>query len=287
MGRVREYYQLAKPGIVKGNLLSLLAGYFLATSLYGFDLLALVGVLLGTALVIASGCVYNNYLDRHIDAKMDRTKNRALVLHTISASDALVYATILGVIGLGVLWLLVNPLVTLLGAIGLVWYVCIYGFAKRQTPWSTLIGTACGAIPPVAGYAATSGQLDLAALLLFVILVVWQMPHFYAIAIRREAEYRAGGIPVLAVVKGAKLTKQRIVAYMVVFCATVPLLSVYGYTGLTYLVLSIALAVYWLTIALRTWHEPDDKKWAGRIFGVSLLVLLIQSGLIATGHILP
>ena len=287
MGRAREYYQLAKPGIVKGNLLSLLAGYFFAASLYGFDLVALLGALLGTTLVIASGCVYNNYLDRHIDAKMNRTKQRALVLNTISARSALIYATVLGVLGLGSLWLLVNPLVTLLGFIGLVWYVCIYGLAKRHTPWSTLIGTVCGAIPPVAGYVAITGHLDPAAIILFVILVVWQMPHFYAIAIRREDEYRAGGIPVLAVVKGAAITKQRIIVYMLVFCFTTPLLSLLGGAGLTYVVLSVALSAYWLTTALRTWREPDDKKWAGRIFGTSLLVLLIQSALIATGHVFP
>lgn len=287
MEQVREYYRLAKPGIVYGNLLSLFAGYFLAASLYGFNLVALVGVVLGTALVIASGCVYNNYLDRHIDAKMDRTKKRALVENRVSGKNALIYATILGVVGLGMLWALVGLLVMIIGLIGHVWYVCIYGFAKRTTPWSTLIGSVCGATPPVAGYVAITGQLDLAAGILFAILTVWQMPHFYAVAIRREEEYRAGGIPVLAVVKGVHTTKQRVIAYMLLFCLTTPLLSVFGYTGVTYVVLSAALSVYWLTVALRTWNEPNDKKWAGRIFGVSLLVLLLQSALIATGHLLP
>lgn len=283
----REYYQLTKPGIVRGNLLSLLAGYFLAACLYGFDVVALIGVVVGTSLTIASGCVFNNYLDRHIDAKMARTKKRALVRQTIANQHALIYGVILGLVGLGVLWLMVNPLVTVLGFIGFIWYVYIYGFAKRHTPWSTLIGSVCGAVPPVAGYAAVTGQLDAAAIILFVILTVWQMPHFYAIAIRREDEYRDGGIPVLAVVKGASVTKKRIIAYIVLFCFTTPLLTLCGYTGMTYLILSVALGVYWLTVALRTWNEPDDKKWAGRIFGISLLVLLIQSTVIATGHLLP
>lgn len=287
MERVREYYWLAKPGIIWGNLIALFAGYFLAASIYGFDLVVLVGVVVGTALTIASGCVYNNYLDRHIDAKMDRTKKRALVQNRVSGRNALIYATILGVLGLALLWLLVSALVTVLGFIGLVWYVYIYGLAKRYTPWSTLIGSVCGAIPPVAGYVAITGYLDLAAITLFAILTVWQMPHFYAIAIRREEEYRAGSIPVLAVIRGVKATKQRIIAYMVLFCVTTPLLSVFGYTGLTYVVISLALSLYWLTIAIKTWNERDDKKWAGRIFSVSLLVLLLQSALIASGHILP
>lgn len=287
MERLREYYQLTKPGIVRGNLISLVAGYVLAGTLYGFDVMAFVGVFIGTALVIASGCVFNNYVDRHIDAKMERTKKRALVRHTISNRAALVYATILGVVGIGLLWLIVNPLATIIGIVGLVWYVIIYGYAKRHTPWSTLVGTVCGATPPLAGYVAITGQLDAAAVILFAILTVWQMPHFYAIAIRREADYRAGGIPVLAVVKGAAVTKTRIVAYLVLFCLTTPLLSLYGYTGMVYLVGSITLALYWLGDALRTWSEPDDMKWAGRVFGISLLVLFAQSVLIATGHILP
>ena len=287
MEQIREYYQLAKPGIVRGNLLSLLAGYFLAASLYGFDLLALVGVLVGTALVIASGCVFNNLLDRNIDAKMERTKKRALVRHTISLRAAIVYGVMLGGVGFCFLWFLTNPLATAIGVLGIVWYVIIYGYAKRHTPWSTLIGSVCGATPPVAGYVAISGALDPAAIILFLILTIWQMPHFYAIAIRREDEYRAGGLPVLAVVKGAMVTKKRILAYMILFCLITPWLTLLGYTGMTYLVLSVALSVYWLTVAVRTWNEPNDRKWAGRIFGISLLVLLLQSVIIATGHLLP
>lgn len=284
---IREYYLLAKPGIVRGNALSLLAGYFLAAGLYGFDLKALLAVLFGSSLVIASGCVSNNYLDRAMDAKMPRTRKRALVTGSIRPGAALAYAAVLGAAGFTILWLFTNPLTVLLGAAGFVWYVFVYGLAKRMTPWSTLIGTVCGAIPPVAGYAAISGRIDGAAIILFAILTVWQMPHFYAIAIRRAAEYRAGGVPVLAVVRGVRVTKRRIIAYMILYCLTVPFLTIFGYTGLTYLVLSVASGAYWLIVALHTWGEPDDKKWAARIFGVSLLVLLVQSVLIATGSLLP
>ena len=129
MSRFKDFYYLAKPGIVRGNMLSLAAGYILAATLYGFDLLALVGVLIGTACVIASGCVFNNYLDRSIDAKMKRTKERALVLHTVSNRAALLYGSGLGLVGFASLWFLTNPLTTLIGLVGFVWYVVIYGFA--------------------------------------------------------------------------------------------------------------------------------------------------------------
>jgi len=285
--KIREYYHLVKPGIVRGNSLSLLAGYFLAASIYGFDLVALIGVLIGSSLVIASGCVFNNVLDRRIDAKMERTKNRALVQGTVSKQAALIYGMILGTIGVGFLWILVNPLVTLLGLIGFIWYVFIYGLAKRKTPWSTLIGTVCGAIPPVAGYAAITNNIDVAAILLFAVLMIWQMPHFYAIAIRRRSEYKKGGIPILSVVKGDERTKKSIIVYIGVFCAVAPLLTLFGYTGLIYAVGSVALGAWWLVVGIRTWRESDNKKWAGRMFGTSLVVLLVQSVLIATGHLLP
>lgn len=287
MERVRDYYLLCKPGIIQGNALSLLAGHILAVTLYGFNAWLMLAVLVGTSLVIGSACVFNNILDREMDKRMQRTRDRALVRGTLSGRAAFIYGALVGIGGFAVLWVWVNPLVTLLGVISFVWYVAIYGYAKRTTPWSTLIGSVCGAMPPVAGYVAVTGSIDVAAVILFAILTVWQMPHFYALAIRRKDEYALATWPVLPVVRGVEATKRRIVAYMVLFCLTSPLLSVAGYMGMTYFVASVALAVYWLTIAVRTWHEPNDHKWAGRTFGVSLLVLTVQSGLIAVGHILP
>lgn len=287
MSAFRDYYQLAKPGIVRGNLISLAAGYVLAVSLYGFDPRALIGVLFGTAFVIASGCVFNNYLDRSIDAKMKRTKERALVTHAISGRAALTYGAALGILGFAFLWFLTNPLTALIGLIGFMWYVFIYGYAKRHTPWSTLIGTVCGATPPVAGYISITGQLDAAAVLLFLILVAWQMPHFYAIAIRRKDEYAAANIPLLSITHGEETTKRQVIVWIVAFTAIAPMLTIAGYTGVVYFVASIALGMYWLTVALSSWREPNNKKWAGKVFGVSLLVLLLQSVLIAVGHLLP
>lgn len=285
--RVRDFYVLTKPGIIQGNSLALLAGYLLAASLYGFDAWLMLAVFMGTSLVIGSACVFNNILDRAMDQRMQRTQDRALVRGTISVSAAALYGAAVGLGGFTILWWGVNPLVTLLGLISLVWYVVIYGYAKRTTSWSTLIGSVCGAMPPVAGYTAVTGSIDLAAVILFAILTVWQMPHFYALAIRRKDEYAAVNWPVLPVVRGIADTKRRMIAYMVLFCLTVPWLSIAGYTGMVYLIGSVALAVYWLTVALRTWHEPNDHIWAGRIFGVSLIVLPLQSALIAVGHILP
>lgn len=287
MSRAREYYQLAKPGIIRGNLLSLLAGYILAATMYGFYPWAFVGVVVGTALVIASGCVFNNILDRKMDAKMKRTKQRALVTHVISARSALMFGTILGTLGFASLWFLTNPLTTLVGVVGFVWYVAVYGYAKRHTPWSTLIGTVCGATPPVAGYVAITGRLDSAAILLFLILVAWQMPHFYAIAIRRKEEYAAAEVPLLSITHGVEVTKRQIIAWIVAYIVIAAQLTVAGYTGLVYLIATVALGAYWLMHALQTLKKKPDTKWAGGVFGVSLLVLLIQSALIAVGHLLP
>lgn len=287
MLRIRQYYQLTKPGIVRGNAIPLIAGALLASHASGFNSSVFLGVVVGSSLVIASGCVFNNYFDRSIDAHMQRTKARALVQGTIVTSAAVIYGFILGMAGFSILWLFTNPLTTLIGCLGFIWYVFVYGYAKRRTPFSTLIGTVCGALPPVAGYTAIRGQIDSAAVILFLLLVTWQMPHFFAIAIRRQSEYAAAGIPLLPITRGIAVTKRHIIGWITGFTAVTPLLTLLGYTGLTYLIVSFGVSLYWLTTAMRTWRKPDDIAWATKLFVISLFVLLAQSLLIAIGSWLP
>src|SRR5690348_2228318 len=157
-------------------------------------------MLAGLAFVMASGCVFNNYIDRDIDAAMGRTKDRALVVGRISKRAAFVYGTMLGAAGFGLLVFFTNMLTVAVAGTGFFFYVFMYSlWSKRRTVHSTIIGSVAGATPPIVGYAATSGRLDLAAALLFLTLVLWQMPHFYAIGIRRFGEYAAAGIPILPV----------------------------------------------------------------------------------------
>jgi protoheme IX farnesyltransferase len=174
----------------------------------------------------------------------------------------------------------------LLGVVAYVWYIAVYGFAKRTTAWSTLIGGVPGALPPVAGYTALTGTLDIAALILFLILFFWQIPHFYAISMFRRDDYAKAGLPVWAVRFGLSKTKAHIMVSVLFFALTVPLLTLLGYTGIIYMVGAIGLALYWVYKGITLYSKYDDVKWARTMFGISLLVLLAMIFLIAVGGFL-
>ncbi len=283
----RSYLQLIKPGITLSNTLSGVAGFFLAASLVTFSLTAFVGAVFGIAFIIASACVANNILDRDIDKRMKRTSKRDVASGTISITKAMIFSIVLGAIGFGFLALWTNMLTLLLGVLAYIWYVAIYGIAKRTTPYSTIIGGVAGALPPMAGYTALTGRIDAAAIILFLILFFWQLPHFYAISMFRKADYAEAKLPVWAVTYGMKSTKRQIFISVVLYAITASLLTLYGYTGIIYLVLSSALSVYWVYKGIVLYRKVDDVKWARSMFGVSLLVLLAMIVLISVGGYLP
>jgi heme o synthase len=283
----RSYLQLIKPGITLSNTLTALAGFFLAASLVPFSWLALLGGVGGTAFVIASACVVNNVLDRGIDKRMKRTSKREVANGTIRLRNALLFSIVLGLIGFALLVVWTNLATFLLGVLAYVWYVVIYGIAKRTTSLSTLIGGVPGALPPVAGYTALTGTIDTAAVVLFLILFFWQIPHFYAISMFRRDDYAKAGLPVWAVRFGLKRTKFHILVSAVLFTLTVPLLTFYGYAGVLYGVTASLLALYWVWVGMANYRKLDDIKWARKMFGTSLLVLLVMILLISVGGYLP
>lgn len=282
------YYQLVKPGIVYSNAIATMAGFFLAYAQLGrFDIRIFLGVIIGTSFIIASACVLNNYIDRHIDKKMKRTSKRATAAGKISRTNVLAYTVTLGLIGLTILGLLTNILTMALGVLAYISYIVLYGIGKRKTVHGTLVGAISGGLPPVAGYAALTNRLDTAAILLFFVLVAWQMPHFYAIAMRRKDEYAAANIPVLPVVKGLYATKVQIVLYVVLFIAVNILFTVFGYTGYVYLVVMTIVGLIWLYKGLKGFKTEADEKWALKMFLFSLAVLLILCVMLAVGGLLP
>lgn len=270
--KIHAYYELAKPGIIYGNAVSAAAGFFLASA-GNPDFAGLVLMLLGLSLVIGSGCVWNNYIDRDIDARMERTKNRAFVRHLVSVPFALSYGTLLGVLGIALLLWYANALAALVAVIGFFFYVFIYSlWGKRVTPYGAHVGAIAGAVPPVVGYTAVSGRLDLAALILFLMLVFWQMPHFFAIALRRKSEYQAAGIPVLPAVRTFRETRTLIIGYIIAFTAVACLLASVARAGLWYVLASFVLGAFWLAFALA--RPADEARWAKRVFLASLVALL-------------
>lgn len=273
MERIRTYYRLTKPGIIYGNILTAMAGFFLAAN-GNIQVGLLLALVVGLGLVIASACVLNNIIDRNIDKKMKRTKKRALVTGEISVKSAYIYSVLLGVFGFAALALYVNLMTVWLGAAAYVLYIAAYGVTKRKSVHGTLVGSIPGALPPVAGYVAVTGVVDEVALLLFLILVLWQMPHFYAIAMFRRKEYEAANIPVLPIVKGADVAKKQIVAYILLFIIASQLLTILGHTGIIYSITLLLLGCIWLIKAVRGFKTADNEKWARGVFGFSLFVLL-------------
>ena len=263
------------------------AGFFLAASTVQFSLIALIGATGGIALIIASACVLNNIIDRDIDKKMRRTKRREVVSGSISIPKAIIFLTILGLAGFALLLFLTNILTLILGVIAYVWYVVIYGIAKRTTPLSTIIGGVAGSLPPMAGYTALTGSIDAAAIILFLILFFWQLPHFYAISMFRQSDYSKAGIPVWSVRYGLKSTKVQILVSAIVYGVVASLLTFFGYTGVIYLVISTALSIYWIYKGIVLYKKIDDIKWARTMFGISLIVLLAMCLLISIGGYLP
>ena len=286
MDTVKAYYELTKPGIIRGNVLTAIAG-FLFASQGNANLLALGQTVLGVIFIIASGCVFNNYIDRDIDKKMERTKKRALVTGKIKPLPALIFATILGVIGLLVLLAFINVLTALIGLIAFIFYVVVYGYAKRNSVHGTLVGSIPGALSLVAGYTAVTGRVDVTALLLFLIMAIWQMPHFYAIAIYRLHDYKAAGLPIISIKKGIAATKLQIITYIVAYAAASSLLTVFSYAGYVYLLTMLCMSGYWLWYASTSKRATSNEAWAKGVFGISLLVLLVFSLLISINNFLP
>lgn len=282
----RAYYKLTKPGIVYGNLFTVLAGFLFASRLH-IDPVLLISVLAGMALVIASACVFNNVIDRDIDATMERTKDRPLVTGQISVSDALAYALALGFYGTAILCLGTNVLTAGIALVGFICYVGLYTYAKRITRTHTLIGSIPGAVPILTGYVAYTNRIDAAGIILFFILILWQIPHFYAIALYRLDEYKAAGIPLLPSIKGAYLTKVVMIVYIVVFVLAETTLSFLGYTGFVYLGMVLFFGVAWILKALRGFSTTDDVQWGKGVFFFSLNVLLAFCAGIAFGTLLP
>jgi protoheme IX farnesyltransferase len=276
---------MTKPGIVRGNLLTVIAGYLLAAKGH-FVLTTFLAVTIGTALVIASACVVNNFIDKDIDKKMERTKKRALVTGEVTRYSALVFAALLGSLGFTVLTLYTNSVTLVVGVVAYVFYVAIYAVAKRNSYHGTLIGAIPGALPPVAGYVAVMGAFDFGAILLFLIVFFWQMPHFYAIAIYRRKEYEAAGIPVITVARSVAATKRVMMWYILAFTVAAVCLAVSGYAGITYLCVMLLMGVLWFRLGLRGFKTTHSDKWARSMFHFSLIVTLVFSIMISIDNLL-
>lgn len=276
-GTWRDYITVTKVGIVLSNLMTAIAGMWLAAGGWsGFSQLPITQIvltLLGTGFIIASGTCLNNYIDRDIDQLMERTKKRPSVDGRLEPKRVLLMGYILALAGTFLL-LNVNIVATLSALFGLFVYVIVYTlWLKRAHHINTVVGGISGAMPPVIGWTAVSGSFDIGVLVFFVLMFIWQPPHFLALAIKRCEDYRKAGIPMLPVVKGIPVTKQQIIVWVASLIPASLYLYLVAPLNLAYVTIALFLGIGWLILALKDYKGTDHLKWASKNFLWSLLYL--------------
>lgn len=249
----RDYLKMCKPRVVALMLLTSVIGMFLATpGMVPLDVLIFGN--LGIALGAGSAAAINHIVDRRVDAVMARTHNRPIAQGRVSLQQAITFAIVIGVLGIGMLALLVNPLTAWLTLASLIGYAFIYtGWLKRATPQNIVIGGISGAVPPLLGWTSVTDSLDPNALLLVLIIFAWTPPHFWALAIHRKDEYAKVEIPMLPVTHGERYTTLHILLYTLIMVAVTLLPFVTGMSGILYLVSAVLLGLgflYWAVLLI-------------------------------------
>ncbi|MDO7906630.1 heme o synthase [Paenibacillus sp. JX-17] len=266
------FFDTIKTGIIKSNLIAMLAG--LTIALYVFDLsfvdniVNIILALVGSALIIGSAGAFNNLYDRDIDAIMERTKTRPTVTGQVDTKAGLIIGILMSVIG-AILLYIASPAAAFFGLLGLFLYVMPYTmWTKRRTIYNTEVGSLSGAVPPLIGWAAISqdfAHFEIWAL--FITMVLWQMPHFYGIAIRRFDEYKAAGVPMLPVVKGIRRTYIQTNVYLVLLVLS----SVFFWTLSPWVALvAFVASLAWLIYSVVSFDKENTKKWSHHMFIFSI-----------------
>ncbi len=282
----RDYYELTKPKVVMLIVFTAVVGMFLAVP--GLpDLQALVFGTLGIGLASSSAAVYNHVLDARIDIHMLRTQSRPLPEGRLNERSALSFATVLCVLSMLILWTLVNPLTAVLTFFSLIGYAVIYTvWLKRATPQNIVIGGAAGAAPPVLGWAAVTGEVSAASLLLFLIIFTWTPPHFWALAIARKDEYAKVGIPMLPVTHGEDFTRLNILLYTILMVIVTIVPYLIGMSGLIYLVTALVSGGYFLNYAVQMMTDRENKGLPMRTFKFSITYLAVLFAALLVDHYL-
>jgi len=271
----KDFLSLIKIGIVNSNLITTFTGIWLALYFSGKSFLENIDIvvftLLGTAAIIAGSCAINNFYDRDIDHVMERTRLRPTVTGRISSFQVLLLGT--GFISIGtILLLMVSISAAVIGLLGVFSYIVLYTmWTKRQYTINTVVGSIAGAVPPLIGWAAVD-DLNIIAWILFLIMFIWQPPHFLALAMKRSEEYRKAGIPMLPVVHGFEVTKRQIIVWV---ACLLPLPFYLFSLGIGFIVLATVLNIIWLILSLIGLKMKNDLKWSKWMFIYSINYLTI------------
>ena len=263
MSALRDLLELTKPRITMMVVFTAGIGVWAAPISAGAARTAIL--LLGTALLVASANVFNSWIERDADGRMLRTRARPLPAGRVDPWTAFALAIGLGVFAVPLLAVGVSPLVALLGTIAHVLYVLVYTPLKRVTPWALEIGAIPGAIPPLMGWTAANGSLSPGGWALFGILFFWQLPHFLAIALYLEEDYRRGGFRVLSVVRGQAVARRRLLIHALGLAAVGLGPWLLGMAGAAYAFTACALGAIAVGMALRGVVHRMGAAWARRV----------------------
>ncbi|HEV3177730.1 MAG TPA: heme o synthase [Stellaceae bacterium] len=276
--RVGDYAALLKPRVMSLVVFTGFVGLHLAPG-HLHPVLAAVAVLCIAVGAGASGAI-NMWYDRDIDALMSRTANRPLPAGRMAPGDALGFGCFLAGTSVVLMGLAINWVAAALLALTIAFYVFVYTiWLKRRTPQNIVIGGAAGALPPIVGWAAATGDVAPAAVALFALIFFWTPPHFWALALYRAGDYAKAGVPMLPVVAGARATKRQMLLYTLVLwpCALAP--YVLGVAGAVYAGAALALSAVFTGLAVKVWLDPTHRS-AKQMFGFSILYLFLLFALL-------
>jgi protoheme IX farnesyltransferase len=281
--RLPDFVALMKPRVMALAIFTALVGLLIAPG--HLDPVSGGVAILAIAAGAGAAGVLNMWYDSDIDALMDRTAMRPIPRGRVSRTEALAFGLVLAGGAVALLGLSTNVLAAALLALAIVFYVAVYTiWLKRRTPQNIVIGGAAGAIPPVIGWAAASGQLGLEPLVLFLIIFLWTPPHFWALSLNRAEEYARAGVPMLPVTAGSAETKRQIVIYSVLLAPVSLLPWLMGFAGTFYgataLVGGATLAA--LALQLRR-SRVSERRVANRLFGFSILYLFVLFAALLSG----
>jgi protoheme IX farnesyltransferase len=273
---VRDYITLTKPRVVSLLLVTALAGMLVAQQGWpGTELV--IAVLVGGYLAAGGANAINMWFDRDIDAEMYRTRQRPIPAGRVRPGSALAYGIVLNALAFILIATVANLLAAALTSTATLVYVFVYTmWLKRSTPQNIVIGGAAGAFPPVIGYVAVTGSLDLVALYMFMIVFFWTPPHFWALALRLNADYDRAQVPMLQVVRGRQETERQVFLYSLVLLAITLLPGLRGF-GTFYMVSVLVLGAIFVAMAVMMMRDPGTR-WARRTYKYSLLYLALVFG---------
>jgi protoheme IX farnesyltransferase len=283
--RAHQFYQLTKPRVVSLIVFTAIIGMFLAVP-GAVPLQPLFAGLIGIALVAGAAAAINCLVEQKIDAVMARTSWRPLPQGQLSSLETLLFAAATGGLGLAVLHQGTNPLTMWLTLATFVGYAIVYTvILKPMTPQNIVIGGASGAMPPVLGWTAVTGEVTADALTLFLIIFAWTPPHFWALALYRKHEYAKAGVPMLPVTHGDKFTRLHVLLYTIILCACSLLPFVVRMSGAIYLAAAVILDGIFLAYAVRIYRDYSDAL-ARRTFRYSITYLASLFAALLADHYL-